>query len=581
MRLNNIIVPLLLVTPSLAYYDVLNHWSESDLRTYLKDNSISVDKKSTLDELKDLASEHWNEAQYHTSQQPWYDYGHLKQKALNLYQGRPLNAPPQGSASDYYNTVRDWVFDTWTETDLKRLLRKYKIKYHATATHDELVKLAKDNYDSIAKSAKASGKYLGDWLYDSWGLDDLTSWLDEYKIDYDKAKDSKDALVKKVREHAYEASKYTQEERDSILDNLDLTAKSLFDKAGKIKADVFNTWSANQLYRWLKNHQIKVDQSLKNNKEELALIAQKHTDKFHQDVEQWSSKASKSASPLLSKATDAVDNVINDTFFVGIESWSRDRLKAFLESRGVKPSFFTTKKELISLVKQNKYKPIQNYNVDSFFEGWSKANIQKWISEQNSAISSNANGVADKLSDVYKDFVSSVNYYAGQAGDNIAGVQQSAHHNAEAIKKKAGDLRQGAHKHAESAVKYGKASYEKAENDASNAVNNAAKGASDVVSKAGADLKKAKDQFFDYWSDSELENYLTSFGIKPKKSGKSYSHEDLIKLAKQNTRWFLTGETYDTSTTGGQLRSHAENLYSKAQVQLKNLFRTVYSALGF
>lgn len=583
MKFLKTILPLLLISPSLAYYDVLNRWSESDLRSYLKDNDIAYAEKSPLQELKDLASKHWNEIQYHSSQEPWYNYGHIKQKVLNLYEGRPLNAPPSGSAAEYYDTVKDWVFSTWSEADLKRFLRKSKIKYHVGATQDELVKLARDNYDSVSSKAKASGKYLGDWLYDSWDTEDLKAWLDQYKIEYDDVQASRDLLVKKVREHAYEASKYTAEERESILDSLDLSAKHLFDKAGQIKGDVFNTMSASQLYRWLQNHQIKIDESIKNNKDELALVAQKHKEKFHKDVDEWTARASKAASPLLSKATGGVDNLINDTFLVGVESWSRDRLKSFLEARGVKPSFFTTKKELVELVKKNKFKPIENYNAASFFEGWSKSNIEKWISDQNDAVSANANDFAERTNDLYKSFLGTVGYYKSQAQDTIASAQQSVQDTAEGIHDKAKDLNKEAQKKASNAAKQAKGTYNQASKDSKEAVNKASQGAADAVDKAGADIANIKDQFFDYWSDIDLENYLTSFGIKAKRAaGKKdrYSRDELIKLAKQNTRWFLTGETYDTTTTSGQIRSCVEEIYSRTQHWLRGLFYSLCSALG-
>ncbi|KAH3671363.1 hypothetical protein WICMUC_004660 [Wickerhamomyces mucosus] len=557
MKFSTVLQTLLLVSSTLAYSDVLYSWNENDLKNYLTDNSIEFKKKSSFKELQDLASKHWNDLQYSIRGEPshWYDVNNLKQKALNIYQGRSINAPPKGSASDYYYTVKDWVFNSWTESDLKKLLDKSKIKYESHSTRDDLIKVAQDNYEKIAKSHHSSGNYLGDWLYESWDSQALKKWLDENDVGYSSFRDSRDDLLKKVREHSYEVSTLAEHERERALENLDLGKQSLFDKAGKIRDDVFNTWTSTQLYDWLKSHKVAIDDSIKTNKEELALLAQKNKDQFHKDVDLWAKKASNTISPYLSKSTEAADNLINETFLVGVENWSRDRLKSFLESRGIKPSFFSTRSELVRLVKANKYKPIKNFNSERFFEGWSKENVQKWISEQNDAIVANTKDFAEKTNDLYEQFVEGAVYYSSQASEAISNVIHTQTENVEQVVSDAKEKIDNAGESIHSAKDSVKSSVDES-------VSNAEKGA-----------QEAKDAFFDYWSDVELTNYLKSFGVKPKRQ---YTRNELIKLAKQNTRWFITGAQYDAQSGITSAKIAGANFLNKVRYHLNNLYNTVY-----
>ncbi|ODQ59492.1 hypothetical protein WICANDRAFT_31834 [Wickerhamomyces anomalus NRRL Y-366-8] len=493
MKVINLLSVLLLSTSSIALFSstVLDSWDLNDLKEYLSDNSVPFDeKKATVEQIKDLSQKHW-ELQHSKSQSSWFDPNVVKQKVLNYYNGATdslTSNPATSSSSVDYSNLKDWVFATWGIDQLKSTLKKSDIKFDPEAKRDDLVKLAKSNYNKIAKKYNASGNYPGDWLYSNWDKKSLKKWLDQYGIDYSSFRDSQKDLIRKVRQNSYQAAQVAEEERQGILESLDLSSKALFDKAGTVRDDIFNTWSSSQLYKWLKTHQVDVEESLKTNKEELALLAQKHKDNLKDDIEYWSGKASKSASPFLTKSSDKVDNVINDTFFVGVESWSRDRLKAFLAARGVSVPIFATKYELIQLVKDNKFKPIQNFNNDYFFQGWSKENIQKWVDEQNDAASK----------------TSKASGYANQASNHFS---------------------------------------------------------------------TARDSFFDYWSDVELREYLSSFGIY---DTKNFRHDQLLDLAKTNTRWFISGANYDTGSAIANAKLTGVNLWNKIVYYVKTWYNTIY-----
>lgn len=131
--------------------------------------------------------------QHSKSQSSWFDPNVVKQKVLNYYNGATdslTSNPATSSSSVDYGNLKDWVFATWGIDQLKSTLKKSDIKFDPEAKRDDLVKLAKSNYNKIAKKYNASGNYPGDWLYSNWDKKSLTKWLDQYGIDYSSFRDS-------------------------------------------------------------------------------------------------------------------------------------------------------------------------------------------------------------------------------------------------------------------------------------------------------------------------------------------------------------------------------------------------------
>lgn len=75
--------------------------------------------------------------------------------------------------------------------------------------------------------------------------------------------------------------------------------------------------------------------------------------------------------------------MINDTFFVGIENWSKDKLREFLNVRKVPYSIFTTRKQLVELVKEHRGDPI-HVEADAYIidNDISTNSIKEWLREQ-------------------------------------------------------------------------------------------------------------------------------------------------------------------------------------------------------
>lgn len=66
----------------------------------------------------------------------------------------------------------------WSESYLKSLLDKHGIPCPQPRTRDTLIAKARENYESIRKSAGDAAAMPGNWLYDAWSDSDLKSWCD-------------------------------------------------------------------------------------------------------------------------------------------------------------------------------------------------------------------------------------------------------------------------------------------------------------------------------------------------------------------------------------------------------------------
>ena len=74
--------------------------------------------------------------------------------------------------------------------------------------------------------------------------------------------------------------------------------------------------------------------------------------------------------------------MINDTFFVGINNWSKDKLREFLDVRKVPYSIFTTKHQLIKLVQKHKFDPVHVETYAWIVDDVSTDSIKQWLIEQ-------------------------------------------------------------------------------------------------------------------------------------------------------------------------------------------------------
>jgi len=165
---------------------------------------------------------------------------------------------------------------------------------------------------------------------------------------------------------------------------LDFSGQQFYDKTGKLRDDIFNTWSQSQLKAWADIHGLEVPQTSK--RDELLSFYRRHKYLLQQDIDEFVDYASKNAVPYLSKVPSEVEQQFRnakDSFF---ELWDDSRLKAFLDAQGVTGYEKSTKDKLIALAKERKQKINQVW--DSYdFEKWSVPKLQSWLKERGQVVS--------------------------------------------------------------------------------------------------------------------------------------------------------------------------------------------------
>lgn len=172
-----------------------------------------------------------------------------------------------------------------------------------------------------------------------------------------------------------------------VIEYLDLEKQQVFDKAGKIRDDVFNTWSDSQLNEWLESHNIIKEPSKPSTVDELRKFAAKHKDLLLEDINNFKDKAADSASPYLSKSKEYVADSADALFESTVSTWSSSRLKAYLDARGIPAPQYGKKDQLLKLVRENRYRLVdRKYNGPWTFDAWSVDDLKSWLQEQGSNI---------------------------------------------------------------------------------------------------------------------------------------------------------------------------------------------------
>lgn len=367
-------------------------WTHNDLKQYVQDHSKKLENlgSKTMEELKEELAERW---QKNAQPKPWWQIW-------------PTHQDSYLGSSGPSSSISDWLFDTWSRDDLKKFLDRNHVKYEANASRDQLVKVAKDNFHHVSKKLGCSGFYPSEEYFSDWSESDLQNWLKQYEIPYDRIANDKDALLDKVRENIYHASQLAEERRSELLSSLDLANKRIADKAGKVNDDVFNTWSTENLKQWLISHKVAVDEKVADNRDELIKLAKGRINDFKDDIEWYTNYMKKKSNRFINKTPEYAASVwgqtmgklggllshykgktgdaINDTFLVGLDSWSRDRLKTYLDLRGVKYHLLSTNNELRRLAVENRNKPLRRLqeNYDKLTEGLAYDNVKNWAQDK-------------------------------------------------------------------------------------------------------------------------------------------------------------------------------------------------------
>ncbi|TVY83192.1 Meiotic sister chromatid recombination protein [Lachnellula suecica] len=485
---------------------VYNKWHETELERWLSDNNVPYPTPADRKDLENLVKDNWQSK----ITQPYNDWdtnqlgAYLKQKGVETKDSAAANKDSllgqvknywyetEDKAEDAYSSVKDWVFDSWTDSQLKAFADKHGIPVPQPRARDTILQKLRSNYETIAKKAGETASYPGNWLYSTWSESDLKEWLDSHGIPAPQPS-TRDKLIASVRRNARVASLKMADLQASASKSAEAATQTLSDK-------LLDSWSDSQIKEWADKNGIKVPQGSKRN--ELLAIARKHRAQLTGDNVSYSAKsafgaATTAAGNQYAKATDDASLKADDLFNSAIGTWSESRLKAYLDARGVPVPQSGKKDELLASVRLNRHKAATGWSAWTF-DTWTVDNLKAYLA-------SSGNKAAEKASK-----------QAGATREQLQAAAQDAY---------------------ASASKSGGVGY------------------ASVTSYLAKQTDAAKDSAFDTWSESELKNYLDSYGFNvPQGSTKN----ELVAWARNQRNWFQYGTTTPQGTLWAKLSNGAQ-----------------------
>lgn len=435
---------------------IYNKWHETELERWLSDHDIPYPSPADRRDLENLVKTNWDSR----VQKP---LGHAAEQF-----------------SDEVHHAKEWVFDTWSDSQLKAFLDRHGIPAPQPRKHDILIKTARENYEAVAKKAGETASYPGNWLYEQWTDSDLKEWLDERGWPVPQPT-SRDKLIASVRRNSRLASLQAKAIAASAVASAQAAQASLSE-------ELFNAWSDSKLKEFLDEHDVKVPQGSKRN--ELIALARKHRSYLLDQASSVSSAAKDTfgaattrAGNEYARATDDAKLKAEDQFNAAIKLWSDSRLKAFLDARSVPVPQNGKRDELVATVRANAHKAAGGFNQYNF-DTWDKEHLVNYLSAMNSKAVKKADASREELLKHAKD-------------------------------------------------SYAKASKAGGEHYAS---------ATSSIAKATG---SAKDASFDQWSQSDIKQYLDSYGI-PVYQGSSIN--ELRAAARRHATYFKYGTSTPSET---------------------------------
>lgn len=259
---------------------------------------------------------------------------------------------------------------SWTDSQLKSFLDKHGIPAPQPRKRDTMLATIRENYESIAKKLDETAHYPGNWLYETWTESDLKEFLDERGVPVPQPT-TRDKLIASVRRNARLASSNMKETSASASSSAQAVKESLSDA-------LFDSWSDSDIKAWADKNGIKVPQGSKRN-ELLALARKHRSSLYGDNVASSASSAfgaaTSKAGNQFAAATDDASLKAEDLFNSAIGTWSESRLKAFLDARGIPVPQGGKKDELLATVRLNKHKASSGWSA-STFDTWTTENLK-------------------------------------------------------------------------------------------------------------------------------------------------------------------------------------------------------------
>ncbi|KAL8718061.1 MAG: hypothetical protein Q9225_004769 [Loekoesia sp. 1 TL-2023] len=404
-----------------------NKWHETELERWLSDHNVPYPTPADRKDLENLVKSNWDSkvATPYADWEPAQLQSYLSAKGTDVKKGTESNrqsliSQVQGlwhesaeTASNSYNSVKDWIFDGWTDSQLKAFLDRHDIPAPQPRKRDTMLAAARSNYETVAKRLNQAAHYPGDWLYETWSESELKEFLDERGVPVPQPS-TRDKLIASVRRNSRLSAVNAKESAASASASAKAAKESLSDA-------LLESWSDSKIKEWADSNGIKVPQGSKRN--ELLALARKHRDTLTGD--KVASSASSAFGAATSNVQDQYDTVKgtaqskgDDAFNEAVASWSDSRLKAFLDARGVPVPQGGKKDELVKQVRLNKHKAATGFSAWTF-DTWTTENLKKWLSTQNNKAAKKSGATRDELFKQAQDSYASA---SKSGGSNYASV---------------------------------------------------------------------------------------------------------------------------------------------------------------
>ncbi|KAL1879699.1 hypothetical protein VTK73DRAFT_6874 [Phialemonium thermophilum] len=442
---------------------VYNKWHETELERWLSDHDVPYPTPADRKDLENLIQKNWD-SHVATPYQHW-DVTQLKKylkdkgvaisdtatnsKDALVNQVKAAWYEPEDTAHRSWSNVKDWILDSWTDSQLKAFCDHHGIPVPQPRKRDTLLEKARSNLDTIAKKAGETASYPGNWLYDTWTESDLKEWLDTYGFPVPQPT-TRDKLIASVRRNSRLASLKAKEQSASASSSAQAAYQTLTDK-------LIDAWDETQLKQFCDTHGISVPQGSKAN--QIRALVRKHRAEILGDTSASASSAYGAATSNVgeqyARATDKASKAAQDAFNEAVDSWSESRLKGYLDARGIPVPHASKKDELRALVRKNSYKAANGWNAWTF-DDFSYENLKDYLA-------SSGDAAAKKVSEK-----------SGATRDELLAAAKSAY---------------------ASASSAGDSTY------------------ASVTSYLAKATDSVKQTAFDNWSESELKAYLDSYGI--------------------------------------------------------------------
>ncbi|KAM3517951.1 hypothetical protein NHJ13051_008561 [Beauveria bassiana] len=443
---------------------VYNKWHESELERWLSDHGIPHPKPADRKDIEDLVEKNWKDYVI----EPYRKWSPSQLSAFLVSRGKEAKAGADETVESLLESVKanwysseeaagkataetkDWILNTWSDSQLKALCDKQGIPVPATGNRDALLAKARRGFEVGSKAAGETLSYPGDWLYESWSDSDLKKWLDTNGIPAPQ-RSNRNALVAAVRRNSHLAYLKAQEQEAKAR----ARAKSAY---AKITDDVIDAWSESDLKKFADENGISVPQGTRLN-EFRAAVRQHRAEIMGTDVHGKATKAfgaaTSRASNEYAKASEDATLIAQKAFEDATSAWSESRLKSYLDARGVPIPQNSNFDSLRALVRKHSHKAASGWTAWTF-DDLDRETLQKYLQKH---------------------------------GDKAA----------KAASKKADATR-------EELVKTAQSAYAKAEKKGGEEY--------EAAKKYGTELSNdAKDKTFEAWSESDLKAYLDSYGV--------------------------------------------------------------------